>query len=112
MTINNNAFFGDVHGSVRNSITREPIEGVTVAIRGQVRGTRTNAKGEFVIKGVEPGFILVFSYVGFTTAEVKVTDVDKELFVNLEVDSKGLENVVVVGYGSVKEETSPVPFPR
>ncbi|HEY1201456.1 MAG TPA: carboxypeptidase-like regulatory domain-containing protein, partial [Niastella sp.] len=90
-----NAVFADVHGTVRNATTREPIEGVTVAIRGQVRGTRTNAKGEFTIKGVEAGFILVFSYVGFTTAEVKIADVDKELFVNLEVDSKGLENVVV-----------------
>jgi TonB-linked SusC/RagA family outer membrane protein len=104
VTINNNALFADVHGTVRNSMTREPIEGVTVAIRGQVRGTRTNAKGEFTVKGVEPGFILVFSYVGFTTAEIKVTDVDKELFVNLEIDSKGLENVVVVGYGSVKRK--------
>lgn len=99
-----NAVFADVHGTVRNATTREPIEGVTVAIRGQVRGTRTNAKGEFTIKGVETGFILVFSYVGFTTAEVKIADVDKELFVNLEVDSKGLENVVVVGYGSVKRK--------
>jgi TonB-linked SusC/RagA family outer membrane protein len=99
-----NALFADVHGTVRNATTREPIEGVTVAIRGQIRGTRTNAKGEFTIKGVEPGFILVFSYVGFTTAEVKIADVDKELFVNLEIDSKGLENVVVVGYGSVKRK--------
>lgn len=98
----NNALFADVHGEVRHAQTKEPIEGVSVSIKGQVRGTRTNAKGEFVVKGVEPGTVLVFSYVGYVTHEAKVTDVNKELNIVLELDSKNLDNVVVIGYGTVK----------
>ena len=93
----------DVHGVVRNALTKEPIEGVTIEVRGQSRGGRTNAKGEFSIRNIQPGDVLIFSYVGFTTYELKVTDVEKEINVLLEIDSKGLENVVVVGYGSVKK---------
>lgn len=94
--------FADVHGYVRNAQTKEPIDGVTVTIRGGARGTHTNAKGEFTMKNIEPGTVLVFSYVGFATYEVKVEDGSKEINVFLELDSKSLDNVVVVGYGTVK----------
>jgi TonB-linked SusC/RagA family outer membrane protein len=97
-----NPLFAEVRGQVRNAQTKEPIEGVSVFIRGEAAGTRTNAKGEFIIKGVEPGAVLVFSYVGFIAQEVKVTDVAKELNILLEIDSKNLDNVVVIGYGTVK----------
>lgn len=99
-----NGVKGEVHGHVFNAMTKEPIEGVTVTVRGESRGGRTNAKGEFTIRNMEPGMVLVFSYVGFLTYEMKVTDVDKDLNINLEIDSKGLENVVVIGYGSVKKK--------
>ncbi|HEX6431711.1 MAG TPA: SusC/RagA family TonB-linked outer membrane protein, partial [Niastella sp.] len=97
----NNALFADVHGLVRNSQTKDPIEGVSVIIRGQAGGTHTNTKGEFTIKGVEPGTVLIFSYVGFISQEVKVKDVNAALNVMLELDSKNLDNVVVIGYGTV-----------
>ncbi|MBO9204113.1 MULTISPECIES: TonB-dependent receptor [Niastella] len=95
---------GELHGHVYNGMTKEPIEGVTVTVRGQSRGGRTNAKGEFTLRNMEPGMVLVFSYVGFITYEVKVVDVDKEMNVTLQIDSKGLENVVVIGYGTVKKK--------
>jgi TonB-linked SusC/RagA family outer membrane protein len=95
---------GELHGHVYNGMTKEPIEGVTVTVRGQSRGGRTNAKGEFTLRNIEPGMVLVFSYVGYVTYEVKVVDVDKDLNVTLQIDSKGLENVVVIGYGTVKKK--------
>ncbi|WP_207514084.1 TonB-dependent receptor [Longitalea luteola] len=104
VVISSNAVFGDVRGQVRNAQTKEPIEGVSITVRGQSGGTRTNAKGEFILRNIEPGAVLLFSYVGFTTLEMKVNDLNRELNVQLEIDSKGLENVVVVGYGTVKRK--------
>jgi TonB-linked SusC/RagA family outer membrane protein len=98
------AVFAELHGHVYNGMTKEPIEGATITVRGQSRGGRTNAKGEFTLRNIEAGMVLEVSYVGFITYEVKVVDADKELTINLQIDSKGLEDVVVIGYGTVKKK--------
>ncbi|AEV99848.1 SusC/RagA family TonB-linked outer membrane protein [Niastella koreensis] len=97
------AVMDELHGHVYGQ-NREPIEGVTITVRGQSRGGRTNAKGEFTLRNIEAGMVLEFSYVGYVTYEVKVVDAGKELNVTLQIDSKGLENVVVIGYGTVKKK--------
>jgi TonB-dependent starch-binding outer membrane protein SusC len=95
--------FEDVRGVVRNSITKEPMAGVTISVKGALNSSRSNSKGEFIVRGIEPGIVLVFTYVGFEEYEIKVTDPNQPLTIMMEVAQKGMDNVVVVGYGSVKK---------
>ncbi|MBO9204239.1 MULTISPECIES: SusC/RagA family TonB-linked outer membrane protein [Niastella] len=95
--------FEDVRGVVQNSITKEPLAGVTISVKGALNSTRTNSKGEFIVRGIEAGVVLVFTYVGFEEHEVKVMDPSQPLTIMMEVAQQGMDNVVVVGYGSVKK---------
>lgn len=85
----------------------EPLIGVNVLEKGTTNGIITDIDGKFVLN-VAQGKTLVFSYVGYITQEVKVTG--NTLKIVLEDDSKTLEEVVVVGYGSMsrKDVTSSI----
>ena len=81
----------------------EPIIGATIKIKGQdAVGTITSIDGDFTLKGVKKGQTLVISYIGFQTQEVKYNG-GKSLKVSLKTDSKSLNEVVVVGYGTQKK---------
>jgi TonB-linked SusC/RagA family outer membrane protein len=67
-------------------------------------GTSTNVNGEFSLQLKGKSGILVFRYIGYLTREIKVNG--PQLNVTLEVDAKGLEEVVVVGYGTQKKITN------
>jgi TonB-linked SusC/RagA family outer membrane protein len=99
----NTPMYEDVSGVVRNAVTKEPIAGVTIAVKGTMNGTRTNSKGEFTMRGIEVGAVLVFTYVGLEDYEIKVTDPNQPLNILMDVSQKGMDNVVVVGYGTVKK---------
>lgn len=77
--------------------------GVTVQSKGTTKGTQTNLDGTYKLAGVPKGGVLVFSFVGMETKEVAIgnkTTVD----VTLIDDTKALEEVVVVGYGTQKRK--------
>lgn len=95
--------YEDVSGVVRNAVTKEPIAGATIIVKGTMNATRSNSKGEFTMRGIEVGAVLVFSYVGLEDYEVKITDPNQPLNILMDVSQKGMDNVVVVGYGSVKK---------
>jgi TonB-dependent starch-binding outer membrane protein SusC len=99
----NASMWEDVRGVVRNSLTNEPMAGVTISVKGTLNGARTNSKGEFVVRGVEAGAVLIFTYVGFEVYESKITDPSLPLTISMEVAEKGMDNVIVVGYGTVKK---------
>ena len=81
----------------------EPIIGATIKIKGQdTVGTITSIDGDFTLKGLKKGQTLVISYIGFQTQEVKYNG-EKLLKVTLKSDSKSLNEVVVVGYGTQKK---------
>ncbi|WP_316817117.1 TonB-dependent receptor [Pedobacter nyackensis] len=88
-----------VKGQVLNEID-QPIAGVSVKIKGTSIGTASDASGRFVIKASGTD-ILVFSAIGFTTQEVTAIP-GKEMSIKLLMDTKGLEEIVVVGYGTQK----------
>lgn len=88
-----------VKGQVLNEVD-QPIAGVSVKIKGTAIGTATDASGRFVIKGSGTD-ILVFSAIGFKTQEIPAVP-GKEINVKLLMDMKGLEEVVVIGYGTQK----------
>lgn len=78
-----------------------PLSGVTVTIKGTSKATTTNEQGVFTISA-DDNDVLVFSYVGFESQEIKVGD---RTTINLSMASaaSSLENIVVIGYGTVKK---------
>ncbi len=88
-----------ISGIVKDS-NGEPLPGVSVRIKGSSIGTITELNGGYKIQA-KLGATLEFSYIGFITQNVRV---DKNLIINvtLQEDSKTLDDVVVVGYGSMK----------
>lgn len=77
----------------------EPIVGATVIERGKKTGTITNADGVFSIASA-PGSMLTISYVGFSSQTVKAHN---GMRITLAEEAKGLDEVVVVGYGTMKK---------
>ena len=79
--------------------TGEPLIGVTVVVKGQKGGTVTDFDGNFSVTA-KSGDVLVFSYIGCKTQEVKY--IGKPLEVTMKDDNTFLDEVVVVGYGTMK----------
>ncbi|MGB1324393.1 MAG: carboxypeptidase-like regulatory domain-containing protein, partial [Flavobacteriaceae bacterium] len=79
-----------------------PLPGVTIQVRGTDNlGAVTNFDGEFSIAiQATKKQVLVFSYVGFQTIELDVTDLTT-VRLSMEIDTAELDEVVVVGYGTV-----------
>lgn len=78
----------------------EPIIGASVREKGSSTGTITDLDGNFTLS-VNPNGILVISYVGYVTQEVKATPGMK---ITLSEDAELLEEVVVIGYGTVRRK--------
>ncbi len=95
-----------VTGKVMESPTNLPLEGVTVIIKGTMTGTDTSADGTFTISASQ-GDVLVFSMIGYREVEAVAGEM---MTVYLEEDSELLQEIVVVGYGTMdkKELTSAV----
>lgn len=80
-----------------------PLIGVSIKLKGTTTAVTTNQNGSFSINVPTAGnSVLIFSYVGFVGKEVPV-GTRTELNVTLEDDSKGLNEVVVIGYGTAKK---------
>lgn len=80
----------------------EPIIGASILVKGSTNGTITDVDGNFTIDNVLPEDLLAISYVGYLGQELKVKD-KNSFTITLMEDSKQLDEVVVVGYGTVKK---------
>lgn len=81
----------------------DPLIGVTVQVKGNAKvGTITDMDGRYTIEVSSPGTILVYSYVGYQTTE-KMVGKNQKVDVVLKADDKSLDEVVVVGYGTMKK---------
>lgn len=89
-----------VNGTVHDA-NEVPLPGVNILIQGTSKGTQSDFDGNFSIQASE-GDVLVFSYIGTKTVEKKIGKDDFNSTV-MESDSSDLDEVVVVGYGSVKK---------
>lgn len=92
---------GSVQGVVLD-VQGIPIIGASVLVKGTTNGVITDFDGNFQLN-VSSG-VLVVSYVGYKTQEIKIGN-KTNLKVVLEEDSELLDEVVVVGYGTQKKET-------
>lgn len=86
-----------------------PLIGVTVIVKGTTNGVSTDADGFYRISGVSPKDILVFSSVGMVSVE-SVVGTRTTLDATLKEDMLALEDVVVVGYGSMKNKDLTAPI--
>ncbi|MCF0054591.1 TonB-dependent receptor [Dyadobacter sp. CY356] len=91
----------DVSGKVTDE-KGEPLPGVSIVIKGLPQGTTTSADGRFSLSVPGTSSVLIFSFVGYLPKEVPVGN-KSVLDVTLLVDTKALEEVVVVGYGQMKK---------
>jgi len=85
-------------------VDKNPISGVTVTLKNSKLSTKTNADGVFLFK-TQPSskIILIFSSIGFETLEIE-TDKPTGITASLKETSAGLNEVVVVGYGTQKRK--------
>ncbi|PRZ01628.1 TonB-linked SusC/RagA family outer membrane protein [Marinilabilia salmonicolor] len=80
----------------------EPIPGVSVVLKGTTKGTITDIDGNFTLPGVTSEDVLVLSFIGMKTQEILIGN-QSSLNVTLMEESLGLDEVVVVGFGSQKK---------
>lgn len=92
-----------VTGNVRDNGTGEPLPGVNVIVEGTTNGTSTDMDGNFTLSNVSSGNRLVFSFIGYSNNVVQYTG-QASLSVTLSEDATQLEEVVVIGYGSVRKK--------
>lgn len=88
-----------VKGLVKDT-TGEPIIGANVVVKGTTNGTITDFDGNFQLNA-NKGDIIVISFIGYQSQEVPAAP---SLNILLKDDSQMLQDVVVIGYGTVKKE--------
>ena len=87
-----------ITGSVVDA-SKEPLIGVSIAVKGTTQGTVTDVDGNFAIDNLSDDAVLVISYVGYVTQEVALKN-QKHIAVTLKEDTQVLDDVVIIGYGS------------
>ena len=86
-------------GEVKDA-SGETIIGASVIVKGTTIGTVTDFNGNFALEDVKIGDVIQVSFVGYQTQEVKWNG--KPLDIVLKEDTKTLDEVVVIGYGTVR----------
>jgi TonB-linked SusC/RagA family outer membrane protein len=93
-----------VSGKITDSGTGQAMPGVNIVVKGTMIGAITDVDGKYSISLTDKNAVLVFSFIGYISQEVPVngkTTID----VALATELKGLDEVVVVGYGTQKRTT-------
>ncbi|RPE08806.1 SusC/RagA family TonB-linked outer membrane protein [Chitinophaga lutea] len=91
---------------VKGKVTDEegnPLPGATISVAGTSRGVQTNEKGEFSIEAGKQDVIYI-TYIGFERKALPVKDINGPLTVKLLPSNKNMDEVVVIGYGSVAKK--------
>ena len=91
-----------VTGTVKDK-DGNPVSGASVTVRGKGTGTSTDAQGNFTLANVANGATLVVSNSGYTAQTLRVNG-SNPVSVALETSVEGLNEVVVVGYGSARKK--------
>ncbi|MEJ1222305.1 SusC/RagA family TonB-linked outer membrane protein [Sediminicola sp. 1XM1-17] len=91
-----------IRGSVEDT-EGVPLPGASIVVKGTQQGTQTDFDGNFILDNVSPSASLVISYIGFITKEMAVAG-KTSLSIVLEADAQALDEVVLIGYGSMKSK--------
>lgn len=98
--IENEARMHVISGTVTNE-KGDPLSGVSVLVKGTSNGTTTDAQGKFRLNIPDEGATLSISYVGYQPQTIKVGS-ETTLSVQLKEQASGLNDVVVIGYGTAR----------
>ena len=90
-----------ISGKVTSADDKLPIPGVSVNVKGSTRGVSSDVNGNYIISAKE-GEILVFKSIGYQTQERKV-GAETTVNIVLSTETNKLNEVVVVGYGTMKK---------
>jgi len=90
-----------VSGTVTDADDRSTLPGVNVLVKGTLTGAVTGINGEYSLMA-KPGDVLVFTFIGYLPQEVTVGD---QIVINVAMNTnvQALDEVVVIGYGTVKK---------
>lgn len=91
--------------TVRGKVTDakgEPLPGVSILVKESGRGTVTDEEGHYTLENIDRDAVLVYQFLGHQTREIKLSG-QEILDVTLQEDIAGLDEVVVVGYGTIRK---------
>lgn len=91
-----------ISGQVTDAQTKQPIPGVAIMLKASNVGVTTDSEGRYYLGVNDPDAILVVSFLGYKNVEEHIGNRTQIDFV-LEMDSRSVEDVVVVGYGNQKK---------
>ena len=91
-----------VSGKVTDAMSNEPLIGATIIVEGTTSGVTTDLDGNYSINVPDKNAVLVFSYLGYLSEKITVGD-QSAIDVKLAPDINKLDEVVVVGYGTMKK---------
>ena len=91
-----------VSGTIIDEKTNQTIIGASILVKGTTNSTMTDFDGNFVIDVADLKSILVFSYMGYATVEEAING-RKQIKIILKEENNALDEVVVIGYGTVKK---------
>lgn len=92
----------NVEGQVTDQ-NGEPLIGVNVQVKGTNKGTATDFEGKFSLQNINENAVLVVSYIGYENQEIALAG-KTTVFITMIADSQLLDEVVIVGYGTMKKE--------
>lgn len=90
-----------VSGTITDGTSGDPLPGVTILVKGTTNGTTTDINGRYTLQ-TDANAILVFSFIGYSTQEIPVNG-RSVVDVVMSVATEELEEVIVIGYGTVKK---------
>lgn len=88
-----------INGRVTDSLGT-PLSGASIMIKGSKRGTTTDARGDFELKGIPDNPTLIISFTGYTTKEYKIREYSDKIFIIMSRSNSPLDDVQVVAYGT------------
>ena len=91
-----------ITGKITDAQNDAPLVGVSIVLKGKQNGTSTDEQGNYSLSVPDAGGTLVISYTGFGVQEVKIGS-QTNISLKLERATAGLEDVVVIGYGTQKK---------
>ena len=92
-----------ITGTVTSSENNQPVPGVSVSVKGTKAGTTTDAQGQYKINIDNKATVLVFSNVSYASVEMTIGGLST-IDVLLQPEAKAMNDVVVIGYQSVKRK--------
>ena len=82
----------------------DPVIGATIQVKGTSNGTITDLDGRFILPNIKPGSVIVISYIGMDTKEVKWDG--QEIKVKMKEEQHALNEIIVTGYGGQQKRAT------